>query len=63
MPGSDKMNNKYLVPIIIFFVAFIILIVILLVLRSKKKSKFKKTIEELELAKNSLIGVPILTEL
>lgn len=57
------MNNKYLVPIIIFFVAFIILIVILLVLRSKKKSKFKKTIEELELAKNSLIGVPILTEL
>ena len=39
------------------------MIVILLVLRSKKKSKFKKTIEELELAKNSLIGVPILTEL
>ena len=57
------MNNKYLIPIIIFFVTFIILIVILLVLRNKKKNKFKKTIEELELAKNQLIGVPILTEL
>ena len=57
------MNNKYFLPIIIFFVAFITLIVTLLVLRGKKKSKFKKTIEELELAKNSLLGVSVLTEL
>lgn len=57
------MSNKHLIPIVTFLTAFIILIVILLVLRSKKKSKFKKTIEELELAKNNLIGIPILTEL
>jgi len=57
------MDNKLILPIIIFLTMFIFIIIILLTLQSKRKNKFKKTIEELDYEKNRLIGVPILSEL
>ena len=57
------MNSKLILPMIIFLTMFIIIIVILIILQNKRKSKFKRTIEELDYEKNRLIGVPILSEL
>ena len=57
------MDNKLILPMIIFLTMFIFIIVILLVLQNKRRNKYKKTIEELDYEKNRLIGVPILSEL
>lgn len=57
------MGSRFLTPAIIFVTTFIIIIIVLIILRNKKKNNFKKTIEELDLEKNKLIGIPILTEL
>ena len=60
---SDKMDNKYLIPIIIFGITVIILIIALIILKTKRKNRLKKIISELDYEKNKLIGVPILSEL
>lgn len=57
------MNNKLLVPMIVFLIAFCLIIIILIIIQSKRKKKLKQTIEELDYEKNKLIGVPILSEL
>ncbi len=57
------MNGKYLLPVIVFIALFVATIIILIVLTVKRKNKYKRKIEELDLEKNSLIGVPILSEL
>ena len=57
------MGHKYIAPAILFVTTFVIIIIVLIVLRSKKKKTFKKTIEDLDLQKNKLIGIPILSEL
>lgn len=57
------MNNKLILPMIIFLVAFLSIIILLFIIKSKRKKKFKNTIEELDYEKNKLIGVPILSEL
>ena len=57
------MNSKFLLPVIIFVTLFIATIITLIILNVKRKNKFKKTIEELELEKNGIIGIPILSEL
>lgn len=57
------MNNKLLVPMIVFLIAFCLIIIILIIIQSKRKKKLKQTIEDLDYEKNKLIGVPILSEL
>ena len=57
------MDNRIILPIIIFLIMLISTIVILIILKSKRKNKYKRTIEELDYEKNKLIGVPILSEL
>ena len=57
------MDNKIVLPMIVFLTVFILLIVVLLVLQNKRRKKLKHTIEELDYEKNKLIGVPILSEL
>ena len=57
------MNSKFLLPVIIFVTLFIATIIVLILLNIKRKNKLKKTIEELDLEKNSIIGIPILSEL
>ena len=46
-----KMDNKLILPIIIFLTMFIFVIVVLVILQNKRKSKYKKTIEELDYEK------------
>ena len=57
------MDNKIVLPMIVFLTVFILLVIVLLVLQNKRRKKFKHTIEELDYEKNKLIGVPILSEL
>ncbi len=57
------MNDKYLMPVIIFLTLFIATIIILLILNKRRKSNLKKRIEFLDYEKNKIIGVPILSEL
>ncbi|MBQ2872373.1 MAG: septation ring formation regulator EzrA [Bacilli bacterium] len=57
------MENKLILPVIIFLTMFISTIVALVIMQNKKQKKYKKTIEELDYEKNKLIGVPILSEL
>ncbi len=57
------MNSKFLLPVIIFIALFIATIIILIILNIRRKQKFKRTIENLDLEKNKVIGVPVLSEL
>ena len=57
------MNSKLLLPMIFFLLAFILIIIGLVVYQGNKKKKFKHEIEDLDIEKNKLISVPILTEL
>ena len=57
------MDSKLLLPIIIFLALFIAMIITLIIINTKKRTKLKKTIEELDYEKNKIIGVPILSEL
>ena len=61
--GVINLDNKIILPIIIFLTMFIFLIIALVIIQSKRKSSFKQTIEDLDYEKNRLIGVPILNEL
>lgn len=57
------MNNAVLMIVFTFFLSFIIVIITLMVIRKKKSSKYKQEIERLDVEKNKIIGVPILSEL
>ena len=57
------MNNKLVIPMILFLAAFIIIIILLVIVQNKRKNKYKKVIEQLDYEKNKLIGIPILSEL
>jgi len=56
--------NEILVILITSFIATVILVVVVfLVLGKVKNNKYKKEIEELDIEKNKLVGVPIMSEL
>ena len=57
------MNSKFILPVIIFVALFIATIITLIILNIRRKQKFKRAIEELDLEKNKVIGVPVLSEL
>jgi len=57
------MNSKLLLPMILFLFAFVLIIVVLVVYQGNKKKKYKKQIEDLDIEKNKLISIPVLTEL
>ena len=57
------MDNKLILPIVIFLTMLIFTVIVVIILANKRKNNYKKTIEELDYEKNRLIGVPILSEL
>ena len=57
------MHNQYLVPVIVFIMLFILTIITLVLLNIRRRNNYKKKVEELDLEKNSVIGIPILSEL
>ena len=57
------MKSNFIVTMIIFLFMFILIIVGLVIVQSKRKKKFKSEIENLDIEKNKLISVPVLSEL
>ena len=57
------MKNSSVILMIAFLVLFILIIVVLILYRTKRKKFYKQEIENLDIEKNKIIGIPILTEL
>lgn len=57
------MKNSSVILMIAFLVLFILIIVVLILYRTKRKKFYKQEIENLDVEKNKIIGIPILTEL
>lgn len=57
------MDSVLLLIISAFIVALILIVVTITIIKSNQNKKYKKEIEELDIEKNSLLGVPILSEI
>lgn len=57
------LDNVLLMIVLIFVIALILFLTTYLIIRRTKTSKIKKEIEKLDIERNLLVGVPILTEL
>ena len=57
------MNDKYLLPIILFAVLFVLVIVSLIIIKSMKTKKLSKRVAELDYEKNQLLSASVLSEL
>ena len=57
------MDSVLLITISAFIVAIILIIITIVIIKSNKSKKYKKEIEELDVEKNSLIGIPVLSEI
>lgn len=56
-------SNMLLVIVTIVLIAFILVILTFIFIKRKQSSKYKKEINELDIEKNKIIGVPILSEI
>ena len=57
------MNSVLLITISAFILAVILIIVTIVIIKRNQNNKYKKEIEELDIRKNNLIGVPVLSEI
>ena len=57
------MNNIFLVVIVTFIVAVVLVGITFLITRRKSNKKYKTRVEELDIEKNQLINVKILSEI
>ena len=57
------MDSVLLVGISAIVVAIILIIITIFIIKSNQNKKYKKEIEELDIKKNSLLGVPVLSEI
>jgi len=57
------LDNVLLMIVLIFVIALILFLTTYLIIKRTKTSKIKKEIEKLDIERNLLVGVPILTEL
>ena len=57
------LDNVLLMIVLIFVIALILFLTTYLIIKKTKTSKIKKEIEKLDIERNLLVGVPILTEL
>ena len=57
------MDSVLLITISAFIVAIILIIITIVIIKSNQSKKYKKEIEELDVEKNSLIGIPVLSEI
>lgn len=60
---GGNMDSVLLITISAFVVAIILIIITVVVIKSSQSKRYKKEIEELDIEKNSLIGVPVLSEI
>lgn len=61
--GGNDMDSVLLVGISAIVVAIILIIITIFIIKSNQNKKYKKEIEELDIKKNSLLGVPVLSEI
>ena len=57
------MDSVLLITISAFIVAIILIIITIVIIKSNQSKKYKKEIEELDVEKNSLIGIPVFSEI
>ena len=57
------MDSVLLITISAFILAVILVIVTIVIIKRNQNKKYKKEIEELDIRKNNLIGVPVLSEI
>ena len=57
------MDSVLLITISTFILAVILIIVTIVIIKRNQNKKYKKEIEELDIRKNNLIGVPVLSEI
>ena len=57
------MDSVVLITISAFILAVILIIVTIVIIKRNQNKKYKKEIEELDIRKNNLIGVPVLSEI
>lgn len=57
------MDSVLLITISAFILAVILIIVTIVIIKENQNKKYKKEIEELDIRKNNLIGVPVLSEI
>ena len=57
------MDSVLLITISAFVVAVILVIITVVVIKNNQNKKYKKEIEQLDVEKNSLIGIPVLSEI
>ena len=57
------MDSVLLITISAFILAIILIIVTIVIIKRNQNKKYKKEIEELDIRKNNLIGVPVLSEI
>ena len=57
------MDSVLLITITAFILAVILIIVTIVIIKRNQNKKYKKEIEELDIRKNNLIGVPVLSEI
>ena len=58
-----NLDSVLLMIILIFVIALILFLTTYLIIKKTKTNKIKKEIEKLDIERNLLVGVPILTEL
>ncbi len=61
--GGDDMGNVFLVIVTTVFIAAILIIITFMVTRRKTNKKYKNKINELDIEKNQLINVEVLSEI
>ncbi len=57
------MDSVLLITIISVVVTIILIVITIFVIRNNQSKKYKKEIEELDVEKNNLLGIPVLTEI
>ena len=57
------MDSVLMITISTLVMAIILIVITIAVIKGKQSKKYKKEIEELDIEKNSLLGVPVLSEI
>ena len=57
------MDSVFMITISALILAIILIVITIAVIKGKQSKKYKKEIEELDIEKNSLLGVPVLSEI
>ena len=61
--GGKSMDSVLLIVVAASLLGVILIIITIFIIKSSQSKKYKKEIENLDIEKNSLLGVPVLSEI